>query len=439
MSLTTTMSITSDSGSPTSRARPWLLWLLPVVVLAHGQRPTVDTAIAVVVSVAIVGYLTRVEFVALSGFFVAYSPVLFLYDGGPSLVNVYVLTYVGRLLLGAGRLRAGDGRVGIVVLMAYSAAVLSSYIDVLEWVMVLVSAVALWGVLSELRDPEKADSRQLFLRMCVYSCLSAVAYGVLNDRVIETGGTIAGLQRYLGSQGDPNFMAMLLCVCLAFVWGIEAHRLPSKLALAGAMIAGIALTGSLTGLACTVVSLATYAALRTARGTTVSTIILSIAALAIIGGAVVVLANSGLLPETLQARLGVASTELTGRDVTNLTSGRSDVQWEYLGFWLDAPLLRQLFGGYAVSGMALVGPPFALIGLATHTSFLDVLFTAGLVGLVVFVAVVVSSGRAALHRFRSEEDQVALAFLVAKVSWVVFALTLSVFPSWTFLLLLLAV
>lgn len=439
MSVTSVPPVLRDTTLEDARHRPWLLWLLPVVVLAHGQSESLDTAVSLLVGLAILVYWQRVEFVALAGFFVAYSPVLFLYDGGPSMVNVYVLAYLARALLGAGRLAAGDGRVGAAVVVAYAGAVLSAYVDALEWVMILFSAVALWGVLSELRDPTRLRARQQFLRLTVYSCLSAVVYGVVNQRVIETGGSIAGLQRYLGSQGDPNFMAMLLCVCLAFVWSIEAHRLPVKLALVGGMITGIALTGSLTGLAVTVISLSVYAALRTARGTTLSTVILSIAALAIIGGGVLVLANSGLLPETLQVRLGVASTEITGRDVTNLTSGRSHVQREYVDYWLNEPVFRQLFGGYAVSGLALVGPPFTVIGLATHNSFLDVLYTCGLIGLIVFVVSVLASGRTALRMYREDADEVALAFLVAKVTWVVFGFTLSVFPSWTFLLLLLAV
>lgn len=439
MSTTSIPPATTDQAAVDRRASPLLLWLLPVAMLAHGQSSTANIAVSLLVALAIVVYWRRVEFVALAGFFVAYSTVLFLYDGGPSLVNVYLLAYLGRVVLGVTKPTAGGGRVGAVMVVAYAGAVLAAYVELLEWVMVLVSAVVLWGVLSELRDPAKACSRQLFLRVTVYSCLSAVAYGVINNRVIETGGAIAGLQRFLGSQADPNFMAMLLCVSLSFVWSIGAHRMPMKLLLAGGMITGIALTGSLTGLAVTVISLAAYGALRTARGTTLSTVVLSLAALAIIGGGVIVLANSGLLPETLQARLGIASTELTGRDVTNLTSGRSRVQAEYVGYWLNESPVSQAFGGYAVSGLALVGPPFTVIGLATHNSFLDVLYTCGLIGLLVFVVSIVASGRAALRGFREEGDEVALAFIVAKVTWVVFAFTLSVFPGWTFLLLLFAV
>jgi O-antigen ligase len=223
------------------------------------------------------------------------------------------------------------------------------------------------------------------------------------------------------------------------VWSIDAHRFPTKLLMAAGLVAGITLTGSLTGLICTVISLAVYVAMRTARGTTTSSLILAVAALAIVGGTVILMANSGLLPATLQVRFSEASVELTGRDITSLTSGRSDIQGQYLAFWRDQDIFRQLFGGYGVSVLALVGEPFSMIGLATHNTFLDVLFTCGLLGLLLFVVLILTSLRQAVTAFRSQADQVALSFFVAKVVWVLFAFSLSVFPSWTYLLLLLAV
>lgn len=429
----------SDTPASATGSRAWLLWLLPLAMLLHGRTATLDLAVSVLVVLAIVAYWGRAEFVALAGFFVAYSPVLFLYDGGPSLVNVYLVAYAARVLSGRVRLRIASIGFGAFVLLAVSAMVLTQYVTALEWLTVLLGGLALWGVLTELRDPDTVALRQQFVRMCVYGGLSAVLYGVLNERVIEASLGLGGLERYLGTQNDPNFMAMLLCACLGFVWSIDAHRFPTKLLMAAGLVAGITLTGSLTGLICTVISLAVYVAMRTARGTTTSSLILAVAALAIVGGTVILMANSGLLPATLQVRFSEASVELTGRDITSLTSGRSDIQGQYLAFWRDQDIFRQLFGGYGVSVLALVGEPFSMIGLATHNTFLDVLFTCGLLGLLLFVVLILTSLRQAVTAFRSQADQVALSFFVAKVVWVLFAFSLSVFPSWTYLLLLLAV
>jgi O-antigen ligase len=115
------------------------------------------------------------------------------------------------------------------------------------------------------------------------------------------------------------------------------------------------------------------------------------------------------------------------------------VQGAYLDFWRDQSLVDQMLGGFGVSTFNLSGEPFTLIGLAPHSTLLDVLFTCGLIGLVVFVWLALASGAEAFRKFQREGDEVALAFLVGKVTWLVFAMTLSVFPSWTYLLLLFVV
>ncbi len=118
------------------------------------------------------------------------------------------------------------------------------------------------------------------------------------------------------------------------------------------------------------------------------------------------------------------------------TSGRSDIQGAYLDFFWAQGAAQVMLGGFGVSAFALEGAPFTLIGEAPHDSFIDVLLTCGVVGASVFVILIIVSFVDVLRRYRLRADPVLLSILLGKVAWVMFATSISVFPSWTHLLLL---
>ena len=297
--------------------------------------------------------------------------------------------------------------------------------------MIVLGVITLWGLLSQaLRDDDKFEAREQFLIVYVLSCLGASAYGLLHHRVITvadgTGGT--GLERYLGTQDDPNYMAMLLCIGLCFLLALPLRQRLLKLLMAVALVASIALTGSLTGLACTMVVLALYAAFRSGKSAA-TVLVVGTLAMGLVVAVVLYVGSLDLLPHALQARADEALLFVSARDYTQRTSGRSDIQGAYLDFFWAQGAAQVMLGGFGVSAFALEGAPFTLIGKAPHNSFIDVLLTCGVVGASVFVILIIVSFVDVLRRYRQRADPVLLSILLGKVAWVMFATSISVFPS----------
>ena len=110
--------MTEVLAQPRGRVRtPRALLAVSLAPILIGQSPVGDAVIGLVVAGAMIAYLGRPEFIALAGLLAIYSPILFLFPGGPSLVNVYVVVYAFRLVGGTARLQA---RLPFVVLSVCS-------------------------------------------------------------------------------------------------------------------------------------------------------------------------------------------------------------------------------------------------------------------------------------------------------------------------------
>lgn len=417
-----------------------MAFLFPVFTGIHA---VVDIVIsAILLSCAIV-YFKKDQFILLFPVFLIYSPVLYLYPGGVSWINVFALLCCLRLILLNKTLDCRASNIILILLLLYAACVYLVYASTYESVILMMGFVGMWHLISEFNRNEELKERMMsiFVFMCISSMIYAVMNGNINmsyDMGSDSGGALDFLGRYSGTQKDPNYMAFFLCAGFAFSLTQQRLRLWHKVVLCVIMFGAISLTGSMTALACSLSTLAFYV-LISKKLTGIKRFLLILTSCLLILLIFVFLISEGTgdgFFGVYRIRLGDIMDSAIKGNFSGATSGRTMLQSRYYDYFRSANLFRQIFGGYCVNAYLLKGEPFATIGAAPHNTYLDIMFTCGLFGLALFIIAVLIQLRICGTKYRNEKKPADLRLLLGKIIWLIFACAISVFPSWSYLILL---
>lgn len=117
---------------------------------------------------------------------------------------------------------------------------------------------------------------------------------------------------------------------------------------------------------------------------------------------------------------------LTNLDV--ISSGRLSIQLNYLNYFLNLPLMNQLFGGLnTVSGnfRDLMVLNFESV---SHSSIIDLLFMEGIIGSIIFLFIYVLSFIRYFNKFLKSRNPIYLGLSILKLFVLGFSFTISIFP-----------
>ena len=230
---------------------------------------------------------------------------------------------------------------------------------------------------------ELAPSRKAVLGLCSAYVLGS---GVAAVSTILVARSEAGILHRFAAQGfDPNELAMTLALALPMAWylGMTSPRPLMRWVYRGYLpvaLLAIALTGSRGGLVASMVGL-TIVPLTMTR-LTPGRLAVAIALLAFSGGIAVAYA-----PQTVINRLATTRSEVQGGTL----NGR-------LGIWkagLTALLARPVTG-HGVGGFQEAVQPILGEARVAHNSYISVLVEEGLVGFVLFMAMLFTVFRSIL-------------------------------------------
>jgi hypothetical protein len=236
----------------------------------------------------------------------------------------------------------------------------------------------------------EADARRVFLRNMLFAILVSVGiatvYGLVNGtshlrRIVGLGYS----NQLSGTLGTTRF-AMYLCLALLYpLYCVQGKRL--KYALAALLSAGVIATISLSALVVLGILWAYYFL---ATGGKIRTLMLVLAAaLAVgLGGALLWNRFSNVpLFRPVAMRIEFTLDKLKTGDLDTATSGRANLFDSYLDEYARANLSEQLFGRHSVrSG------DFQF----SHNSYVDMLNSLGLFGLVLILALQIQRVRDSL-------------------------------------------
>ena len=117
-----------------------------------------------------------------------------------------------------------------------------------------------------------------------------------------------------------------------------------------------------------------------------------------------------------------------GNGANKITSGRTRLQMAYIQYFFSRNPLRILFGGYQINTQGLDGEPINLILDAPHNTYIDIMMTCGLFGLVLFIYAIMRNLRRYWVLWRNGDDA-SLTSLIHTCATALFMFGLSVFPG----------
>jgi len=420
----------------------WLAIVVAGLSVFAQVNPILDIVITVAYFVSAVWLFRRDEFVVIYAILAIFAPRLYLYSGGVSTASVFLLIYVARMLVTP---KAGSINMSAGIAVAFIALHGVLAVFPAKGAMVFLNYAATCAVavslLVRLRDLE------LFRKFMVAWMIGAVAaslYALVNPNALSAASSELapqGFVRFNGVLSDPNYMGLILVLGLVGAQLLSHHLVAIRVACSITLLAFVTQTGSLTAL----LALAIGAIVYSISGRETSKLGLFVVTLAAIvtGGTIWGSIYSRLANlETfsfLSDRIVHEISMLEGADLTSLGSGRVGIAEQYLGYFWEQDLLAKLFGGNVVGNYGLSDAFASSLGSRAmpHNFHIELLMTVGLLGWLAFALAAAIASAATVAGVLRSGSRSLRALAAAKSILLVYSFSLSMFPTWWILVLLL--
>ena len=117
-------------------------------------------------------------------------------------------------------------------------------------------------------------------------------------------------------------------------------------------------------------------------------------------------------------------------DISDATTGRTDLVAEHLNYYFDQPFLRMIFGGSAVNTQFITYP----LQMLAHNEYVDLLLNVGLLGTLVLVGFTFYYLLESFKIYMEEKKSEQLCIFMIKCIWCAYCMTLTVFMDYRFML-----
>ena len=132
----------------------------------------------------------------------------------------------------------------------------------------------------------------------------------------------------------------------------------------------------------------------------------------------------------LSARIEEKLISLSKGDIGDVTTGRSDLTLEHLEYYFNSSFITLIFGGVPVN-CKYIHPDFEM---AAHNEYVDMLLNVGLVGAFVMFRYFFSNYIDYFKKYRKSRSQNALFLVMIKTVWMCYAMTLTMFLDFRFMI-----
>lgn len=304
-------------------------------------------------------------------------------------------------------------------------------------------------VMSEARRLAEKECLSLFSLGLVAAILSSAVNGLIMGNSDSYFINDVGMQinRLQGVNADPNYMAMAVILGIALLgFAMPRNRHLTRLGLLILFVIGFA-TSSTTFYICACVYVITriYTSL---RHRPVMRLLLSISFIILVlliatyqddVVSLLYVRLSSTNPSV--ARLLIQLNGLNSNDFSTFTSGRTRIWSDYMNYFFNQPMYKIFFGGN-LSCIYGVGDYFTRESIyrASHSTYIDIMMCTGITGLTVFLYIVIKRINAAYRKVFTDSKQIDrryLSLVIAKIVILVFYASLSAYPSWYTLIILL--
>jgi O-antigen ligase len=389
------------------------------------------TIVALIEFCILLYYINTVRFWTLLPVFYIYYSQLKIF--GFVFFNIYIALSAFKLLV-LDRFKLKNSFIyGVLALVIYAGFVLIANDEIWAGFLFLIQSVVSLFVLLHIKQDEYIY-RELKAVLVAIS-ISAMLYGVFFQNIKgsydEVDSLIQYSGRYAGTMSDPNYMAFFYCLSFATVVFAEFKYSLLKWLLAIILFVAIAITGSITALLTYAVVLLLYVLFAKERSIARKAFGVG---LIIFGVALFIwylqtdLESIPIL-NMFKGRLLEKIQYWIADDLDAFTTGRTEYSQRYIDYLFQQNIFRILFGGYQLNALGLSGAAFESIKFAAHNTYVDVLMTSGVAGIVLFVAILLKNIVEKVTAWRMDRGSGKLSDIVYSVISIVFIAGLSVFPG----------
>ena len=308
--------------------------------------------------------------------------------------------------------------IAIVMLPQGVSSALFLFIDVINCVIIISKLLSTETILKS------------FFKIYVIVAIISFISGTLAENSI--GGEY-DYSRFMATFEDPNYMGFFFTVAVFAVVTLKLFdkriRVLIIVSLYVMMLTSLSITGILVNIALWSFYLVVMKKIRW----------WSVFVIALVVVVSINLYNYGISnPETpvlgdFSARIEEKLDSLESGDMGDVTTNRSDLAAEHFEIYTNLPFLNMLFGGIAVN-TRYIDPA---VGVAGHNEYIDMLLNIGVVGTIVLLGYFVYNIVFYSKKYLANREDKYLLFIMAKVSWMLYAMTLTVFLDFRFMFLFL--
>lgn len=417
--------------------------LLAGISVFSQVHPVFDLLITLVYVAAAIRLFGRDDFIVIYAILSVFGAKLHLYQGGVSTASFFLALFVLRMVVKRQRENlTGLSALALVLMGLHGVFAVFPAKGLMVFLNYAATCAVVAGLVASFR---KMEVFRRFMVAWTIGAIAACLYSLVNPNAATADGVaLAGgdFDRFRGVLSDPNYMGLILVLGVVGAQLIAWHPLVLRTTASAFLLVFVVQTGSLTSLiALAVVGLVLILGGRS-RGLIVRLIIATFVVLIVVAGWASI--SAGLADSEayrfLADRVAREAGMVSQVDYASLGSGRVPIAQHYLDYYLHQDVPEIVLGGNVLGNYGLSDSLTTALGSGAmpHNFHIELLMAMGLLGWAAVTLRGATSTGAIIVECARQESPVPWMFAVTKIIILVYSFSLSMFPTWWVLALVLS-
>lgn len=416
--------------------------LLSVVCIFSQLNPIFDIFITIVFLIVAFLFIKSDEFVLIYAVLAVFAPRLYLFRGGVSLVNVFILIYLLYIIVFKEKKQLGiAANLAIILLILYGIFVVFPINYKVVPIVNYTASILL--LLSLLKKLQSTILLKKFLITISISSVAACIYGVFNINSKSFSDNVSTIEliqnRFKGVSSDPNYMAITLLFGLLGVLLISNQYKIIKIGLVTILSYFLFTTQSTTSIISLLLITAIYLIMKKKQVKLIGlyfTFIVFLIVIILFWNELYLYIISNESASLFAKRITLQINDVLIGNSKDIGSGRLVIAEGYLNYFIKQNPLNIIFGGNLCGVFGIGDFVFQIFPgrYATHNTQIDLLFSIGLLGWSIFSFIFIKSLINSWTMYFKTNEIVYKIIFILKSVILVYTFSLSFFPSWMILL-----
>lgn len=289
--------------------------------------------------------------------------------------------------------------------------------------------IACFIVVSNLSQTKRLKN---FFRVYIFVCLASFVSGWLVGNQVGNEFTY---YRFMATFEDPNYMGFFFTVAIFSLLVLKLFDKRIRYLLVAVLYAMMVTSLSMTAILVNLILWIVYCVLL-ARGKKIhwnfKIFLAFVGAVLLLIALIVFGAKNPEIPVLgdVSYRINNVIKDVLAGDFSSATTGRSTLAKEHLLYFFSLPFLRFLFGGISVNARYI----HPSLSLAAHNEYVDLLLNVGIVGTCVMLGNFLLTLGQHWKKYQKTKEDEHLFLLIGKIVWMFYAMTLTMFLDYRFML-----